>query len=495
MRLILFTLLAALVACASQPEPTATPTLVAVVPTSTPTSAAVAVEPTEVSPTVTPEPTPTETPVVPLIELADQTIGDDGIVQIARLVSAESGWLTLTSSNVELITFPVVAGETPNLEVTVDPLLIGSTLTARLFTGGGETFDPAVNQPATTEAGPVETTAAVTLEITKPQVVMLKQEVFDDGIVIAESIVAAEPGWLAIHNDDDGELGEVVGFYIVREAGVYARVPIHILWRLATPTLHAVLYGDEGQIGRFEPQSDPVVRVQDNIVQATFEASYPPDIFILDQPVISNTVVIERVISDGPGWLTIMFETDEETPGNVIGFAPLQDGVNEYVSVELVAGAATEVLYAQLHADDTEIGVFDFPAGDLPVQYNDQLYTFPFRTDEGNYVISTDQQIHYEGGIATVNVPMAVADLDVWVVIRAELAPGALGDVLGYEWRSAGIHRDITVEIDAENTTPTLYATLHIDRDALQVFEFPEGRDYELQRQRAPIAAPFAVLP
>ncbi len=70
-----------------------------------------------------------------------------------------------------------------------------------------------------------------------------------------------------------------------------------------------------------------------------------------------------------------------------------------------------------------------------------------------------------------------------------------LGDVIGYTWRPPGVHRDIVVEIDAEAATETLYAGMHIDRDAMQQFEFPDGRDYELQRQRTPITSPFVVLP
>ena len=498
-RLLLVGLFALLLAaCASEPTPTETPEpTFAAPPTATPTQPPPpTAEPTDVPPTATPPlPTPTAEPIRSQIEAADQMVGDDGLIRIARVVSAEKGWLTLTSSNINLLTISIEPGTLENIEATVDPLLLGSTARLQLFAGDGDTFDPEVHAPMEVDGTPVEASIAIDLQITTPQIVMLKQEVFEDGIVIAESVVATEAGWLAIHNDNNGELGEVVGFYVVRGAGVYARVPVPITWRTATPTLHAVLYGDGGEIGRFEPEIDPIIRVQDSYVQAQFDATYPPDIFIINQPVLSNTVIVERVISNGPGWLTIMFETAEETPGNIIGFAPLQDGVNEYVQVELVPGAATPVLYAQQHVDDAPLGEFDFPGGDLPTLYKGQTHTFFFNTDIGNYILSADQSIQYEGGIATVTVPMAVVDLDAWVVIRAELAEGILGNVLGYASRSAGIHRDIVIEIDAENATETLYATLHIDRPPLQVFEFPDGLDFELQRRRAPIASPFVILP
>ncbi|MGB1249693.1 MAG: DUF7282 domain-containing protein [Candidatus Promineifilaceae bacterium] len=485
-----------LAACAGQTEPVETlePTTV-VVPTTVPTSIPPTATPTPIPPTRVPEPTATAEPVRSQIKLENQTVGDDGIVRVEQVISAEDGWLKLTSGDIELVTLKLYAGTTNGIEIDVDPLLLGSTLTARLFAGEGDAFDPSIHQIAMVDGIAVEALAAIELQIITPQVVMLKQEVFEDGIIIAESLVATEAGWLAIHSDANGALGEMVGFYVVRGAGVYAQIPIPIIWRLATPTLHAVLYADGGEIGRFEPASDPIIEVQGLPVQTSFSVTYPPDIYILNQPVISNTVTIERVISDGPGWVTIMFETPEETPGNIIGFAPLQNGVNENIVVDIVPGASTNILYAQLHQDGNPVGEFDFPGGDMPAQHNDQVHTFPFNTDEGNYVVSANQPVQYEGGVATINVPMTVSDLAIWVVVRAELAEGVLGDVLGYTWRDAGIHRDVSVEIDVENATETVYVTLHIDRDQLQVFEFPDGRDFELQRRRAPIASPFTILP
>ena len=248
-----------------------------------------------------------------------------------------------------------------------------------------------------------------------------------------------------------------------------------------------------GEEGLFDRGTDPIVRVGGEAISAEVRATFPLDIAIINQPVLNGEVIIDRVISDGPGWITILFENDAGEPGNVIGFTQLVDGVNENVIGEVNQPLVTPVLYARLHEDTGVAGDFDFPNEDPIVLYEEQVIVFPIATDTGNYIATMDQAIDYSNGEAHITVPLVVADIEVFVVVREDVE-GSLGNVLGYEWVAAGVTRDLEIEIDAEAATPTLYVAMHIDRDELMVFEFPDGRDFELQRRRAPIAAPFAVL-
>ena len=454
-------------------------------------------EATAVPPTSTPLPEPTSTPTpeptVQLIRAAAQTVDDSGSVRIRRIVVAEDSWLALFSNDKLLGAWDIAAGETENLDVVIDPLLVGVLIEARLYEGGEEAFSAETTPQLIQDNDPIVATFDINRAITFPSITGITQDVEEDGIVRLTSLVSPSDGWVVAYNDDGGQPGDMVGLQWIF-AGQHSNIAIPLLWRQATPTLHVLLHADEGESGRFEPGIDPIVQLGDDQVSTTFTVTYPPDIAIIDQPVISNTLLIDRVISDGPGWLTIIFETEEGLPGNVIGFAPLVDGVNEMVSVEILPNAYTPILYAQVHQDIGEVGVFEFPGGDPPAIYRDEVFLFPFATDTGNYVVSADQAIDYADGKAMVNVPLAVGDVDMFVVVRTEVEGLPLGDVIGSTWVPAGISRNVLVEIDAESATPLLHVALHIDRDILKVLEYPDGRDFELQRRRAAIAAPFLVL-
>lgn len=474
------------------PEPTDPPTTSNTQSDSASPTAVEAVATATAAPTAVP-PTPTPEPIVPQVATSPQLVNDAGIVTVDYVLMAEDGWVALFSGETWLAASTVEAGETRALEFTVDPLALGDDVRVVLFEMGEGDFSAETTPRILVDNNPVEAPLAVELQITRPQLIGIDQMVLEDGIARLTSVVALKDGWLVAYNDNNGELGEQIGIQWIY-AGVQENVPIPIAWRSATPTLHVVLHEDGGEAGMFDPATDTMVSVGGEMVSAEFNATYPPDIAIINQPVVSDTIMIDRVISDGPGWIAIYFETEQEQPGNIIGFAPLVDGVNTDVAVEVVSTAVTPILYAVVHADDPDtLGEFDFPTGDQPVTYDEQIFTFPFATDTGNYVLAMDQAIDYADSKARITVPLVVADVNVFAVVRADLE-GLLGDVIGHVWLPAGISRDVVIEIDAEQATERLFLAMHIDRDQLKVLEYPDGRDFELQRRFAPVAAPFFVL-
>ena len=495
---LLLTLL--LAACSEgEPEPTATseptaaPTEVAIAATATTVPPAATDEPPTATPepTNTPEPTltPTPEPIVPEVEASEQRVDEDGVVVIDRVFVEEDSWVALFAGDQLLAASTVDAGETERIRLTVDPLAISDELTARLYEGGD---DFSAESPLLLNGDPIETTIAIDLQITMPQVMAADQLVTEESVITVSDVVALSDGWLAVYNDDDGELTDMVGIQWL-PAGEADEIDIPIVWREAWPTLRVVLHEDGGDEGLFDRGTDPIVRVGGEAISAEIRATFPLDVAIIHQPVLNGEVLIDRVISDGPGWITILFENDAGEPGNVIGFTQLVDGLNENVIVEVGDAIITPILYARLHTDTGVAGDFDFPNEDPIVLYEEQVIVFPFSTDTGNYVATMDQAIDYSNGEAHITVPLVVADINVFVVVREDVE-GTLGDVLGHAWVPAGVTRDLEIEIDAEAATPVLYVAMHIDRDELMVLEFPDGRDFELQRRRAPIAAPFTVL-
>ncbi len=103
-------------------------------------------------------------------------------------------------------------------------------------------------------------------------------------------------------------------------------------------------------------------------VAPTVFGAFTPEVFVIDQPTIDNLVNVTRATVDEPGWVVIHADADG-APGPVIGYSALPAGINANVKVTIDPKAATTVLYAMLHEDKGEAGVFDFPDGaDVPVE-------------------------------------------------------------------------------------------------------------------------------
>ena len=479
------------------PQPTSEPVVTATAlptlppPTATATAAPMTATP---APSATPEPTATPEPIVPLIEMPSTIVIDDsGEFVVDRVVSLEDGWLVVVSAESIITQVPIETGENSNVTITIDPLAASESMGVRLYTGNPASFSEESNELVETESGIVEAMFDVSLDFALPALAVSDQAVAEDGAMVIDTVVALADGWLAVYNDADGELGERVGIAYV-EKGENRNVPIQINWRAAGLDLQAVLHVDDERIGRFDyPDSDAPVLVRNQPLQASVRVQLPPDVIVYHQPIANGRVSIDRVVSDGPAWLAILREDSEDVPGNIIGFAPLVDGVNEFVEVEVVPELATPILYVQLYSDTKDIGEFEFPSYDPAIWYDGQPKYFPFSTTTGNYVVSMDQVVPTGDATATVTVPVVVGDLPMWVAVRTDVE-GALGDVLGYEYVPAGLTRNLEIEITTDALTDVLHVVLHIDQDEPEVFDFPDGRDFELQRRRQPIDAPFIVL-
>ncbi len=102
-----------------------------------------------------------------------------------------------------------------------------------------------------------------------------------------------------------------------------------------------------------------------------------PSVTVRDQTATSS-VVVQRVVSGGPGWIVIHADVNG-SPGPVIGYAAVQEGVNTNVRVKIDAAKKTPVLYAMLHVDAGEIGKYEFPGADVPVKMNGMMVSPAFK--------------------------------------------------------------------------------------------------------------------
>ena len=453
---------------------------------------------TESTPPPTAVPSATATRIATTIEVNDQILDENGKLTIARIESADAGWVVIYNDDSgkagDILGYAhVPAGVSENIEVSVDPFDATEKLYAiyHLDEGQLNIFEfPGPDSPNQSGGALTSADFAVDLKVFHPEIAVRKVDVNEDGLVVIPKVVVANPSWIKLHDDDDGQPGRMLA-YAPLKTGINVSVTMTIDWRAASPTLHAGLYADDGEPGMLEEQSvDQPIVTDGEAISASFEAIYPPDIFVLDQPIIEGEVVIERVISYSPNWLVIYNQTEEGTLGNVIGWTELEQGVNSGVSLTVTQSAVTPVLYAMIHQDLDEPGQFDFPGDDLAITYEGSIYPFPFRTDTGSTLIVHDQKL---SASAAVTISIATVEANSWITILAD-EEGQPGDVVGREWIPAGINRNIVVSLDEDLITPVLYALLVRDAGFSRVFEYDDGVDFPYQLNGSPARAPFRLI-
>jgi hypothetical protein len=445
------------------------------------------------SPTATPEPTP----IIPSIKIDTPSLTENGRLTISDVVIPAAGWLVIyqdvDGETGDMLGYEhLKSGENSQVTVIIPPRSATPMLIARLHedAGTGGIFEyPGPDVPLNDGTDIIAELFQVDIQLPKPSIDVADQIIASDGSVHIKEIFALEPGWLRIHNHENDEIGPAIG-QIPVQAGQNKDLAFPVRWQVASTELMAVMYEDKEQPGGFDKDADLPVLDGGSPVVAEFSVTLPPDIFVYDQALHDGKISIDRATSDGPGWIAAYYD-EEGQPGLIIGFAYLEDGVNEIIEVELVETAVTSRLFLILHEDSGNLGEFDFPTADLPVIYEGQLLPpFVIQTSPGNYLITRDQPIGEEN---IITVPIVTADLDTWLVIYNLDETGEANETIGQTWLPAGINRDVPVTIDSGRASETVLAILHQDNPPLEQFDFPDGVDTPLLRNLQPIQSPFTL--
>ena len=472
-----------------------TPTVAEAEATATvePTEAAAATATTAPSATPRPTATPQPTPLAAGLVVNEQTLTEDGQFVVAQVVAPEPVWVLLLATDetgTVLGEVAVPAGVHEDLAIELDPYQATATLSVALYRDVGTegVFEADLDEPLD-----VSQTVAIELDVPLPGITVSEQAVGEDGLLIIDSVIAVEPGWLALFADASGEPGDLLAFVPVK-AGLNEAVPLFINRFVATTDLHAILYGDGGEVGRFEPEVDEPVQIGGATMAVSFTVTLPLDIFAYDQPAFDGQIVLERVVVPVEAWVAVYYDDDGQL-GRVIGFAELDAGVNEQVVVPVETTLVTPILLITIHQDLGELGVFDFPGDDTLLSIDGQIPApYELRTNPGNYLLTMDQPLGEDG---TVIVPLVLIDLPGWVVVYAD-ADGDLGEIVGFTEVGPGLLRDVSVQLDGASPGGTYHVVLHVDNAELGVFEPPAGEDggndIPFQRNRAVIRAPFTLL-
>jgi len=210
-----------------------------------------------------------------------------------------------------------------------------------------------------------------------PSVAVAGQAVKDGTVTVAQ-VVSNGQGWIVIHADANGGPGPVTGYAAVKD-GANADVVVKIDATRATPVLYAMLHTDAGTVGTYEfPGADKPVVVDGKMVSPPFTVTgLAARVVVKDQMPKAGTVTVAEVLSSGPGWLVVHTDANG-SPGPVIGYAPVPDGLTRNLSVTIDTTKATPVLYAMLHSDAGTVGTYEFPGADKPVMVDGKMVSPPF---------------------------------------------------------------------------------------------------------------------
>lgn len=212
-------------------------------------------------------------------------------------------------------------------------------------------------------------------------------------------------------------------------------------------------------------------------------AAQDAEVTVFDQLITDGTVTIAEVVSPAAGFIVIHADDGSGAPGPVIGNAPVDAGSNEGVVVAIDVTGWTAPLYAMLHEDTGEAGVYEFgevEGADAPVFVNDAVvspsFVAPFINIQNVAIPAGRNAVIFEGGAG-----MAEAG---WLVIHSDNGEGGIGPVIGQTRLDAGRPiRAVNVPVNAAGVTPLLFPMLHLDDGEIGVYEFGsvEGADAPLR--------------
>ena len=212
------------------------------------------------------------------------------------------------------------------------------------------------------------------------------------------------------------------------------------------------------------------------------EEPYAPMVEVEDQDASAGTIVIKRIVSDGPGLLII----HDRASNYDVGYAPVVDGENPNVAVEIDLDLVTPLLFAHLHVDKGIVGVYEAP---IDASYRDvdgSPISPPFNVTLQPSVSVIDQPVAH----GTVTIDRVVAVEPGWLAIHSAVEGNP---VIGVTPVDAWVSSKVVVEVDEISVTDTLIVMLHVDAGTVGEFEFPGG-DVPVQIADQVVTSPFSTV-
>ncbi|MFN8595392.1 MAG: hypothetical protein U0559_04305 [Anaerolineae bacterium] len=261
-----------------------------------------------------------------------------------------------------------------------------------------------------------------------------------------------------------------------------------------------------------------------SVVQA---AALPNQISVQSQDVHNGILTIDAVTAAQAGWVVI-YKNPNFTDAEIIGYAPVQKGVNNDVKVTLNTARLKlddqiYTLWARLHVDNEVTGLFEWglhglPYNDGPVVQDGQQVIAAFSTEPAapaasaapatttggtKTVAATANEIKINGiqdlNTGVIEIGTVTALQDGWIVIYKN-SNLTSGEIVGYAPVYKGVNTNVKVTISTRRLPEdqiTLWAQLHADNGVPGLFEWGlRGLPYDdapLTQNGQPVTLAFGI--
>jgi predicted lipoprotein with Yx(FWY)xxD motif len=491
----------------------------------------------------------------PLVTVKDQEY-DGTTVIVADVFSQGPGWIVIHNQVNGSLGPPIGytqinSGDNKNIAVKIDPSQASPVMYAMLHQDAGilgKYEFPGPDVPVMFNGEMLSPSFKATIHSEgadfTPALTVVDQDISTGKVTIA-SVTSSGHGWVAIHSQGaDGNPGPEIGYTAVK-SGINRNVVVNIDATKATPVLFAMLHIDAGILGKYEfPGPDVPQQANGQMVSPSFKTSasegststlvanslYPtagntqsaaaatptpdmsmvmstpsgnttPLVKVSDQPLSGGTIMVDEVISNGPGWIVIYTTNASGQPDQPIGHAAVKDGDNLGVMVEVDPTKVQGTLYAQLHVDAGIVGTFEYPGVDAPIMVGVQMIASTFKITAAQATGGPATPVVLQPSLTvanqevkdgTVTVAQIVSNGSWWLVIHRQNPDGSMGEYIGFTLIKNGVNKNVVVKIDLKKATPVLYAMLHEDHGVIGVLEFP-GPDVPVMVNGQMVAPKFNV--
>lgn len=239
-------------------------------------------------------------------------------------------------------------------------------------------------------------------------------QVSGEGTVQIEAAFLVTDGYVVLHADDAGQIGEVIG-HVTAETNVFhgdlSVTMDESYWANVTgsTTVWAVLHYDADGDGEFHPADDPPIggpEAPDQAVRFAVQRGEQSAFVLADrehaQKTNTSEVIVRRAQLPDDGYLVIR-SNEDGTPGDVIGHRSLSAGVHENVTVSIDDHAYHHrpeqfSLWTVVYRSD---GDSTFDDGDDPVAVNGSLVASQFQVERTGEVEAGHDHTESPAGTAT----------------------------------------------------------------------------------------------
>ena len=120
---------------------------------------------------------------------------------------------------------------------------------------------------------PIETGNKATTTASSTEAAIIVNNQFDTAVVIIDRITSPKPVWVAIHEDNAGKPGNILGASWV-PAGEHLNVKVELVRQAVEgKTYHAMLHQDDGNAGAgFDPKTDsPLTDTTGKLIMKSYQ--------------------------------------------------------------------------------------------------------------------------------------------------------------------------------------------------------------------------------